>query len=419
MNHYRLVWSYLKAKPLSTALTILPMALGIAVITVLVLSADRLEQNIKDNSKGIDLVVGAKGSPLQLILCNIFHIDFPTGNIKLSEAEKLARNRLVKKAIPLALGDSFQNYRIIGTTRDYPNLYNAKLSTGNWWANNFEVTIGENVANVLKLKIGDSLISSHGLSPEGQTHEENSFVVKGILKSSESVLDNLILTSIESVWKVHDDHQNESTKQEKKGVVKSIVTTSLLVPSVGANDTTREITSLLIQYRGYMAAFQLPRQINTKSNLQAASPAFETKRLFSILGVGVEVIMGFAYLLITISTFSIFIGLYNSIKERQPDLAIMRVMGATRSKLFAFVLLEGCTLTLAGSVVGLLLGHAALSCLPLLATDFARININVFDFTNNEWLILGGSLVLGILCSLAPGVQSYKTDIHKVLSGAV
>jgi putative ABC transport system permease protein len=168
-----------------------------------------------------------------------------------------------------------------------------------------------------------------------------------------------------------------------------------------------------------MAAFQLPRQINTKSNLQAASPAFETKRLFSLLGVGVEVIMGFAYLLITISTFSIFIGLYNSIKERQPDLAIMRVMGATRSKLFACVLLEGCSLTLAGSVVGLLLGHAALSCLPLLATDFARININAFEFTSNEWLILAGSLVLGILCSLVPGVQSYKTDIHKVLSGAV
>ncbi len=93
-------------------------------------------------------MVGAKGSPLQLILCNIFHIDFPTGNIRLAEAERIARNRLVKKAIPLALGDSYQSYRIVGTSQAYAELYKATLARGAWWKKDLEVAIGANVAKL-------------------------------------------------------------------------------------------------------------------------------------------------------------------------------------------------------------------------------------------------------------------------------
>src|SRR6185436_2529910 len=115
---------------------------------------------------------------------------------------------------------------------------------------------------------------------------------------------------------------------------------SPLVPSVAKGDSVREVTSVLLQYRSPMAAVQLPRLINSQSSLQAASPAFETARLFSILGVGVEVLMSFAYVLILISGLSIFIALYNSLKERRYDLAIMRSMGASRTKLFVIILLE-------------------------------------------------------------------------------
>ena len=119
MSMFSLVWNYLKAKPLNTVLNIILLALGIAMITVLLLFNNQLQVKISTNAKGIDLVVGAKGSPLQLILCNIFQIDFPTGNIKLSEAEKVVRHRMVKKAIPLALGDNYKGYRIVGTKRTY------------------------------------------------------------------------------------------------------------------------------------------------------------------------------------------------------------------------------------------------------------------------------------------------------------
>src|SRR5688572_32309936 len=126
MSIFTLVWNYLKARPLNTAINILLLSLGIAVITILLLFNRQLEQKITENARGIDLVVGAKGSPLQLILCNIFHVDFPTGNIKLSEADKISKSRLIKTAIPLALGDSYNSYRIIGTNTRYAELYQAQ-----------------------------------------------------------------------------------------------------------------------------------------------------------------------------------------------------------------------------------------------------------------------------------------------------
>lgn len=411
MNLLSLVWNYLKAKPLNTVLNIFLLALGIAVITILLLFNKQLEQKISENSKGIDLVVGAKGSPLQLILCNIFHIDFPTGNIKLYEAERLAKHRLVKKAIPLALGDSYQNFRIIGTNHDYTELYEAELAQGDWWKKDLEVVAGATVAETLGLKIDDTFASSHGLSNEGHAHDNALYVVKGILKRKNTVTDNLLFTNIASVWKVHDEHSADDIHPAD-----SIADPSPLVPSVARGDSTKEITSLLIRYRNPIAAIQLPRLINSQTNMQAASPAFETARLFSILGVGVDVLMGFAYVLIFISALSIFIALYNSLKERQYDLAIMRSMGASRGKLFVSVVMEGAAMTVIGSAFGILLGHGVLLAFTQLVEESRKTGMSAFVFYQNELVIVAGSVLLGIFCSLIPAWQAYRTDIHKVLA---
>ncbi len=414
MNIVLLVWSYLKSKPLNTVLNIVLLALGITVITVLLLFNKQLEEKISSNAKGIDLVVGAKGSPLQLILCNIFHIDFPTGNINLKEAERIAKNRLIKKVIPLALGDSYQAYRIIGTNREYAELYQAELSQGEWWSKEMEVTLGANAAEALKFSIGDKFESTHGLTQGGHAHEDQQFIVKGILKRSNTILDNLILTNVESIWHVHEEHTEESLSVVQSD---SSFIPSKLIATHPAGDSTKEITSMLIQYRSPMAAIQLPRLVNGKSNMQAASPAFETARLFSILGVGVNILMSFAYVLIFISALSIFIALYNSLKERRYDLAIMRSMGASRSKLFVTVLAEGITLTFLGSIIGVVLAHGILMILAGVVEETRKAGISGIIFYSEEWIILAGSLFLGILCALLPAIQAYRTDISKVLAG--
>ncbi|MBX2897051.1 MAG: ABC transporter permease [Cyclobacteriaceae bacterium] len=412
MNLFALIFAYLKARPLNTLLNILLLSLGIAMITILLLFSNQLQQKIADNTKGIDLVVGAKGSPLQLILCNVFHIDFPTGNIKLQEADRLAKHRLVKNAIPMALGDSYQNYRIVGTTHAYTELYKGELASGDLWLADMEVTIGATVARMLNLKLGDTFASAHGLSEAGHAHEEHPFVVKGILKPTFSVLDNLILTNVSSIWLVHEHNEDEHE------IIKpDSLHASVLVPTAFASDSTRELTALLLKYRNPIAAIQLPRYINSQTNMQAASPSFEAARLFSILGVGIDALTGFAYVLIFISALSIFIALYNSLKERKYDLAIMRSMGASRSKLLWATQLEGVVLTFCGSVLGVALGHVVLFLFTTLVTESQTAGVNAFVFYVEELYLLMGSVVLGIICSLIPSWQAYRTDIHKVLAG--
>jgi putative ABC transport system permease protein len=414
MSVFSLVWSYLKARPLNTAINMILLSLGIAVITILLIFNKQLEEKIESNARGVDLVVGAKGSPLQLILCSVFHIDFPTGNINLAEAEKLSKNRLIKNAIPLALGDSYQSYRIVGTNRAYADLYKGEISKGDWWKKNLDVTIGASVARISGLKIGDQFTSAHGLTDGGHAHNEHMYIVKGIFKRTNSVLDNLILTNVESIWEMHEeagDHGEEHRHENDSAFI-----ASPLVPSIPRGDSTKEITSMILQYRSPMAAIQLPRLINSQSSLQAASPAFETARLFSILGVGVEILTSFAYVLIVISGLSIFIALYNSLKERRYDLAIMRSMGATRINILLTILLEGSLLTLSGTIVGLLLGHGSILILSGFVEQMQKGGISGVVFYAEEWIILLGSLLLGLMCSLIPAVQAYRTDISRVLS---
>jgi putative ABC transport system permease protein len=416
MNILILVWSYLKSRPLNTFINITLLALGIAVITLLLLFNKQLEEKISSNSRGIDLVIGAKGSPLQLILCNIFHIDFPTGNISLAEAERMSSHRLIKKAIPMALGDSYKSYRIVGTNHEYAKLYSGELSEGEWHIANLEVTIGSNVASS-GLKIGDKFSSAHGLVEGGHSHDEHQYMVKGILKPSNSVLDNLILTNIESIWGMHEAHNEKEQHSSDENTQHATEERSPLVPSVHKGDSVLEITSVLVQYRSALGAVQLPRYINSQSSLQAASPSFETARLFSILGVGVDILMAFAYVLILISALSIFIALYNSLKERRYDLAILRSMGAGRVRLFISILLEGIVLTFIGAAIGLGMAHGVVWILSVVLPSIGKAGLSGFIFYPEEWIILVGSLLLGILCALLPATQAYRTDISRVLSG--
>jgi putative ABC transport system permease protein len=417
MNLAKLSFKYLQYKPLSTFLNILLFTFGISIITVLLLFSNQLEDRLSSSSKGIDLVVGAKGSPLQLILCNIFHADFPTGNISLLEAEKLSRNRQVKNTIPLALGDSYNGYRIVGTIFGYVELYQASLRTGVWNNNNLEVTLGSKVADELGMTIGSAFESQHGLSTEGHSHEDNSFIVTGIMNPTQTVLDNLIITNIQSIWKVHDKiDENADTIPQDFGNDSFDLIESRLIPGYHFTDSTVEITSILIEFRSPMGALQLPRYVNTQTNMQAASPAFETARLFSLVGVGVDVVQGFAFIVIFIAALSIFIALFNALKERKYDLAIMRTMGASRSKLFRSILLEGLWITLLGSLFGFLLGHLTVEMIKIILPQASQSGITGFTFIIEEIWVFGASLVLGILAAIIPATQVFKTDISRTLA---
>ncbi len=413
MNLITLSWNYIKSKPLNTALNVLLMSLGVAIILVLILLSTQLEENLSKNKRGIDLVVGAKGSPLQLILANVYHIDFPTGNVKLDEAKAITRNRLVKSSIPLALGDNYRGFRIVGTNHDYVHLYEGQIDKGELWQYNLDVVLGANVAKRLQLGVGDDFFGAHGLSVADLEHDEQKYNVIGILEQNGSVLDNLILTNIESVWAVHgheEDHEGEDHAVKELG--------SAFETGFPEGDEDDEITSMLIQYRSPMGAVQMPRMINANTNMQAASPAFETQRLFSLLGIGVDMLRSFAYIIIVIAGLSVFISMYNALKDRKYDLAIMRSLGASRGKLFVHVIIEGIIITTLGGLLGIILGHGLMELLANSYEKSEEVGVTGLIFVNQEFYVLLISLGVGLVASLIPAFTAYKTDISKVLAEA-
>lgn len=398
MSPFKISWKSLWSKPLSSALNILLIAFGTGILTILLLASSQISEKLENNSKDIDLVVGAKGSPLQLVLSSIYYIDFPTGNIPMKAAMELAKNPFVKKAVPLALGDNYEGIRIVGTDSNFVGLYKLRVKQGKIWEEDFEATIGATVAATQRLKIGDTFYGAHGMTSSADVHKSHPYKVSGILEVQGNVTDNLILTNISSVWKMHDEHDHHEEHHEEHH-----------------EDEDRELTSLLIQYRSPMSVAIFPRMVNETTNMQAASPAQESTRLFSLIGVGVDTLQWFALLIMLIAAISVFVNLYNSLKERSYDLAIMRTLGASRGKLFLIVITEGIVLTLAGTVIGVTLGHLAMELIGS-NQESSQARLTGMVLLRDEIYLFVAGLSIGIFAAIIPAVQAYRANISKILS---
>ncbi len=408
MNLFKISRKYLSFKPLSTGLNILLLSFGLAIITMLLLVQNQFESVVSKDAEGIDLVVGAKGSPLQIILSGVYHVDFPTGNIPIKEAIGLQRNRLVKSVLPLALGDNYKGYRIVGTNHDYLDFYQVEFSDGASWTESFQVVVGAEVALKQGLKVGDSFASSHGISEGSHSHDEHLLQVVGVLKPTGKVIDRLITTSVETVWYSHDEPGEDGEHTHDHG--------QITLNGLPEGDESRELTTLLLQFRNPMAAVQLPRFINSRTSMQAASPTFEMARLFELLGVGIKLLQGLAVALIVIAGLGIFIALYNSLKERKYDLAVLRSIGATRFQLLQLILIEGITLTWIGAILGLVLGHVFLFFLLKTSDQGLAASLQAWTFLPGELWILVYATVVGLVASIIPAITAYQTSIAKQLT---
>ena len=221
MKLFYLAYKNMVSKPLNLLLSILLLLLSVALVTFSLQVSDQLKGQLNKNIEPFDMVVGAKGSPLQLVLSSVLHIDNPTGNIKLKETRVLQKHPFVETTIPVSYGDNYKGYRILGTVPKYLDFYNAELAEGELYKKSFEVVVGSSAAQRLNLKIGDTFVGSHGLAEgEVDVHDEHPYIVKGILKPTGSVIDKLLITNLESIWDAHDheghDH-DEDHKHEEEG----------------------------------------------------------------------------------------------------------------------------------------------------------------------------------------------------------
>ncbi len=473
MNIVKLSWKNIRFRPLSSGLSILLLATGISIILISVLTEKQLQENFERNAGGIDLVVGAKGSRLQLVLSSIYHIDNPVGNINLSKLNFVTKNPFVKSAIPIALGDSYKSHRIVGTTSKYSDLYNAKIGKGKLFEKPMDATIGSAVAEKLGLKIGSKFVGGHGLGKanDGEvlhSHDEFKYKVVGIFEQSNSVIDNLILTPVESVWVVHggqahdsggsfdlktkeevehlkehsdthknhehDDHQDHdahgsSHEKHKHGehhaehhghehdhhdhVMSKEEINKILD---GLDDNEKEITSLLVQYKTPRGKFTIPGMVNKSDALIAAEPAIETMQVQQLIEPAIGILKYMAIFIMAIAGLSVFIALFNSLKDRKYEIALMRVMGASSTKVFMVIIAEGVIVSFIGYCLGLLISHAGIKEVSSLLSVKYHYDFTGFLFITEEIWLLVACIFIGLLTSIAPAIKAYRTDISETLT---
>jgi len=421
MNLLSLSWKNIISKPLNLLLSMVLFGLGIGLINVLLLVNHQMKEQFDKNLAGLDLVIGAKGSPLQMILCSMYHIDNPTGNITVKEALPFLnpKHPLIEKAVPLSLGDSHKSYRIVGTNHSMLELYKAEVGEGRLWTDDFEVTVGKVVAEELNLKIGDRFQSGHGFTNDDDLIHEHGegFLVVGVLQPTGSVIDQLILCTTKSIWDVHGTHEEESEVAhmdlDQHDHEHSETGFHL------ADHPEKDITSVLVKFRNRtnFQALNMPRNINENTGMQAASPAIEINRLYSMIGVGVDALRNIALIIALVSAFSIFISLFSSLKERKYELALMRVMGASPSKLFQLITVEGILLAVLGCILGFVISHIGMEVLANYAKASYRYSFTGWLFLKEELIVLGSAIAIGFIAALIPAWQAYRTDIHETLSG--
>jgi putative ABC transport system permease protein len=402
VNLFRLVLAYVRRRPLATLLVVLLLALGVATITLTLLVGRELESRLARDAAGIDLVVGAKGSPLQLVLAGVYHVDVPPGNIPLAAVATLRGNPLVREAIPLALGDSVRGFRIVGAEPALVALYGGKPAAGRLWQAPLEAVLGADVARATGMGVGATFAGAHGLGAGGGEHADQPYRVVGVLAATGTVLDRLALTSLESVWTVHEAHHASA-------------------PEAGpdhdaAEEPPREVTLVLVRYATPVAAVSLPRAINRDSALVAASPALETARLLTVFGVGIDLVRGFAALLVAASTLMLFVALAQSLDERRYDLAILRTLGATRGQVAFVLLAESLVLTATGTVLGIALAHGLAAAAAAAVPQAAPLAAAAARFPPEEWAVAGLALAAGILAAWWPAWRAWRLDVAATLA---
>lgn len=407
-----LAFAYLRDRPLTTALNVLLLAISVAMLVLLLQLGTQASARFERDARGIDLVVGAKGSPLQLILSSVFHIDQPTGNIPLAARALLERDPSVARVVPLALGDNFAGYRIVGTDAGFGALYGAGVETGRAFAAPMEAVIGAEVARQTGAGIGQQFTGSHGLAADEdakQGHDHAPFRVVGILARTGGVIDRLILTRVESVWQVHgietpsqgghdDAHDHDHA------------------PVAGRRVPEPELTALLVTYRNAAGALRVPATINRQSALQAAVPATETARMLDLVGASLDGLRIFAWLLAGTGGLAILVAIVGMINSRQGDLALLRVIGASRAQVFGTVIFEGVITALAGAVVGWLAAHLLMMAARARFATLADLGLAPWQPLPAELALVLGVVSIGALAALIPALRVYRLDPARVLS---
>lgn len=404
MSFTALALAYLRRRWGQAALSVLVGALGIAAVATAIVGFDALPRAARHAWGGVDLVVGPKGSALDLVLCCALHVAEPRGLVSAKTATEAVTNPMVRAAAPIALGDNVQGWRIMGTTPALLEIYRARFAEGAVWTDKLQAVAGASVARALNLRLGDSFVGAHGLAAGGELHDRFPYKVVGILAPTGSVLDRLVLTDIETVRYVHV--KQAKAEKEERGSSDEDETVANLPDAA---------TAVVASYRVPTAAILMQRQIDAMERLSAASPSLEIARLLGYARPLTAAVTGFGLLLVAIAAAGAAVGLLATMNARTRDLALLRALGASRAGLASVAFSEAAMIASGALALGALLTFGLLEAGREVLADqtglLLELQVKILEIA----LVVGGTILVAALAAAFPALRAAHTEIEELL----
>ena len=424
MNPVSLACAYLAERPLATLLITLLLALGVGTISALLSFDHQFRDRLLREARDVHLVVGSKGSRLQLVLSTVLHVDYPTGNIPWNEAVPLLGHPAVSRAVPVSLGDSVGPFRVVGTTGIFLEAQGAHLAKGRVWDGSFQAVLGATVARELGLDVGNVFATTHGVVAGGPEHVHDNYTVTGVLAPTGGVADRLVLTSLESIWEVHDQRAPTAGDGRAPGGGDSAgkdegQSGDRRAQAGNARDrdmAEAEITALLLRFHSPVSMLRLAPEIDRHSAMITASPAVEIGRLFALLAPALDVLRGFGIVLMAGAALAVFTTLTGALELRQRDIAILRALGAVRAWTAGVLVAEALILTLAGTLLGFALGHGALAVIGTVIPEAGNAGLSGLVAAPGEtWLFLA-AILTGLVSAGVPLLRASRGNLSEILA---
>lgn len=414
MSDLKLALTYLRTRPLVTFLTVASVALGIALATIVLMLSREAQGALRGEADRWDLVVGAKGSPLQLVLNSLYYLDAPTGKIETDVWNRMEAEPIVKEIVPIVLGDSYYGAPIVGTTPAFFQERTAAsggplVAKGALFAKPGEVVVGAELASRFRLSLWEKIVSSHGWGQSGgDEHKDNQLTVVGVLAPTGTSLDRAIYTDYQGIWEAHEHGEHGEGHDEHAD---AHADTQAAGPHEGPG-----VTALLVRLTQRVRRLQYVEDVNLHLPAMATIPA---EQIYNVTTTFIEpfqhVLLIIAYLVVLVSAFSILISLYLTIHQRRRDVAIMRSLGATRGDIFRLITLEAALLAGVGVVAGWLLGHLVVAAAaPMLLASYG-IAPNAWAISPVEIVVAASVWVLGMFAGLLPAAMAYRLPVAETL----
>ena len=454
MSLWKIAWRSIQQRSLASSLTAVSMALGVALVASVLIIHSVVDQSFRRGSGGYDLIVGARGDSLQLVLNTVFHMRRPIGNIPHSYYREFVDGRYqltTEVAVPVAMGDNYQGYRVIGTTPDMFNRlqyrdgqYYTFAEGQNFFEENYyDAVVGSVVARRTGLKVGDTFRPTHGLSAADDTgYEHNAFRVVGVLDHTGTPVDQALYVNIEGFYLEHAHEEAPLTLQPRRAAA-AVENAAAAETAPDENDRgnrdpsdqrhgdhahhhqgpipdeEKEVTAILVATSMGRAgdAMAMRRIIESEGVAQAVAPAEEIAALFEgLIGPIQMILLAFAALVVVVAGIGILVSIYNSMSDRRREIAIMRALGASRRTVMLVILLESILLSVGGGILGLVLAHGLVGIFSPLILEHTGVAVSALQFQPIELVLIPALIVLASIVGYLPALSAYRTDVARSLT---